>query len=140
MKRTPWLSLNLLLVAYGCFSWFLYQSTAPWIVWLALFIFALVQALLFTTFSEGFKDFISDWLRSDIGYFSVIALGAFSVTLILMWLHAFEYVAMVLGAEILARLDLQTIGCNKWQSLALLTSVSVLGLLIGGVVSHSLVH
>jgi hypothetical protein len=127
-------------VSYGCFSWFLYQTTASWIVWLALLTFALVQALLFTTFSEGFKNFISGWLSSDIGYFSVIALGAFSITLVLMWFHVFEYVAMVLGSEILARLDLQNIGCNKWQALVLLTSVSVIGLLLGSVVSHALVR
>jgi hypothetical protein len=124
-------------MSYSCFSWFLYQLTATWIVWLALLIFALLQALLFTTFSEGFKNFISGWLSSDIGYFSVIAIGAFSITWILVWFHVFEYVAMVVGAEILARLDLQSIGCNKWQALALLTSASVLGLLIGGLVSHS---
>jgi hypothetical protein len=112
--------------------------TETWIVWLFALGFALVQALLFTTFAEGFRRFISNWLRSDIGYFSIIALGAFSITLILVWFHVFEYVAMVVGAEILARLDLQNVGCNKWQSLGLLTSVSILGLFLGGVVSHTL--
>lgn len=131
MKRIPWFSLALLLVAYSSFSWFLYHSTATWIVWLIALGFALSQALLLTAFSKGFRFFVGKWLKSDIGYFSVISIGAFSIAAVLVWIHVFEYVLMLIAAEILARVDLQNAGFNQWQTLGMLTSVSILGLSVG---------
>jgi hypothetical protein len=117
-------------------SWFLYQTTAPWIVWVLALVFAIVQASLLTTLSEGLRRFISKWLKSDIGYFSIIALGAFSITIILVWFHVFEYFLMVVGAELLVRLDLQNAGLNRWQSLGVLTITSVVGLSVGLIASY----
>jgi hypothetical protein len=131
VKKIPWLSLGLLLLAYSTFSWFLYSSTAPWLLWLAALIFALLQAVLLTTFSKGFRLFFRRWLRSDIGYFSVILISAFSVTVILVWFNIFEYFLAVVGAEILSRMDLQNAKYNEWEALAILTSISVLGLAVG---------
>ena len=137
MKHTnPVFSTILLLVTYIMLSWFLYQTTAPWLVWVLALVFAIVQASLLTTLSEGLRRFISNWLKSDIGYFSIIALGAFSITIILVWFHVFEYFLMVVGAELLARLDLQNAGLNRWQSLGVLTITSIVGLSVGLIVSY----
>lgn len=100
-------------------------------------VFALAEALLLTTLSRGFRGAIRGWLKSDIGYFSVVLIGAFSIALILLWFHVFEYIILVLAAEILARLDLQTAGLNRWQSLAVLTIVSLLGLAMGWIVDQA---
>lgn len=131
MKRIPWLSSALLLVAYSSFSWFLYQATATWIVWLISLGFALTQALLLTAFSKGLRFFVKGWLKSDIGYFSIISIGAFSIAAVLVWIHVFEYVLMLIAAEVLARVDLQNSGFNQWQALGVLTSISILGLSVG---------
>lgn len=137
MKKTnATLSTLLLLGAYIMLSWFLYQTTAPWIVWVLALLFAIFQASLLTTLSEGLRRFISKWLKSDIGYFSIIALGAFSITVVLVWFHVFEYFLMVVGAELLARLDLQNVGLNRWQSLGVLTITSVVGLSVGLIASY----
>lgn len=137
MKHTnPVFSTILLLVTYIMLSWFLYQTTAPWLVWVLALVFAIVQASLLTTLSEGLRRFISNWLKSDLGYFSIIALGAFSITIILVWFHVFEYFLMVVGAELLARLDLQNAGLNRWQSLGVLTITSIVGLSAGLIVSY----
>ncbi len=137
VKHTnPVFSTILLLVTYIMLSWFLYQTTAPWLVWVLALVFAIVQASLLTTLSEGLRRFISNWLKSDIGYFSIIALGAFSITIILVWFHVFEYFLMVVGAELLARLDLQNAGLNRWQSLGVLTITSIVGLSAGLIVSY----
>lgn len=135
-KTFPVGSLILLLAAYSTFSWFLYRITAPTTVWVAAVGFALTQALLLTAFSKGFKAFINKWLKSDIGYFSIVALGAFSITVFLLWLHIFEYFLMIGAAEILARLDLQTAGLNQWQALLVLTLIAALGLAVGFSASH----
>ncbi len=127
----------MLLTAYGTFSWFLYQSTAPWSVWVGMAVFALIQALLLTALSRGLRSAIRGWLKSDIGYFSVVLIGAFSIALILVWFHIFEYIILVVAAEVLARFDLQTAGLNRWQSLAVLTIVSLLGLSIGWIADRA---
>lgn len=137
-KSFPVISLALLVAAYSTLSWWLYQTTAPWAVWAFVSLFAVFQALLLTTLSDGLRLFIRKWLKSDIGYFSVVALGAFSITIILTWFHIFEYVLMILGAELLARLELQTAGVKQWQMLGLLTAMSFLGLGVGWLLSDLL--
>jgi hypothetical protein len=131
VKRIPWISLLLLLASYTTFSWFLYDATATWTVWLAALLFALGQALLLTTFSSGFRFFMGNWLKSDIGYFSIVLLGALSLAFILVWSHVFEYLLVVIGSEVLSRLELQRSRFNNWQSLGILTVVSIAGLSIG---------
>ncbi|MBD1914128.1 MULTISPECIES: hypothetical protein [unclassified Leptolyngbya] len=124
-------SMVLLMSAYSVLSWFLYRITAPRFVWILVAVFALFQALLLTTFSRGFRTFLKNWLESDLGYFSVVMVAAFSVTLALMWYHVFEYFVLVAAAEVLARLDLQNAGLNQWQALLFMTLTSALGLAVG---------
>jgi hypothetical protein len=54
-----------------------------------------------------------------------------SIAVILVWYHVFEYILVVVAAEILARLDLQQARLGRWQSLGVLTAISVIGLSIG---------
>lgn len=129
-------SMVLLMAAYSVLSWFLYRVTAPRLVWILVAVFALFQALLLTTFSRGFRAFLKRWLESDLGYFSVVMITAFSLTLALVWYHVFEYFLLVAAAEILARLDLQNVGLNQWQALFLMTLTSALGLAVGWTARH----
>jgi hypothetical protein len=131
VKKLPWLSLSLLLAAYSTFSWVLYHATVPWLVWAAALAFAIAQSLLLTTLSEGFRVFLSKWLKSDVGYFTVVLSSAFFIAFALVWIQIFSYVAVLVAAEVLARLDLQNAGFNRSQALMVLTIVSTLGLLIG---------
>lgn len=126
-----WVSLPLLLAAYTSFSWFLYQNTENWVAWALAMVFAIVQALLLTAWSRGLRRFFRNWLQSSLGYFSLVLLGAMSIAVILVWYHVFEYILVVVAAEILARLDLQQAKLSRWQSLGILTVISVLGLSIG---------
>ena len=130
-QRSVIVSLLVLLGAYSSFSWFLYRVTAPITVWVLVILFALMQALLLTALSKGLRKFIRQWLSSDLGYFSVVIISAFSITLALVWYQVFEYVVLIFGTEILARLDLQNAGLNQWQALFVLTLVSALGLAVG---------
>lgn len=58
-------------------------------------------------------------------------LGSLGVTAALVWFKMFGYVLVLISAEILARLDLQNAKLNRWQSLAVLTLVSIAGLAVG---------
>lgn len=129
--RSLALSFILLMAAYSIFSWALYTIMSPSKVWAIALGFAIVQAALLTTFSAGLKRFIEKWLRSDLGYFSVVIITAFSITIVLVWYQVFEYVFILIGTEILMRLDLQNAGFNRWQSLAILLAGSGIGLGLG---------
>lgn len=137
-KFLPWLSLSLLLAAYSTFSWYVYHLTITWVVWLCVIGFAVLQALLLTTFAQGFKAMVGRWLSSDTGYFTTVLSLAFLATTVLVWAHVFGYLITVIAAEVLARLDLQNRGFSRAQSLFILTLVSLTGLVIGWVVSYSL--
>jgi hypothetical protein len=137
-KSLPWLSLGLLLAAYSTFSWYVYHLTITWVVWVGVIAFALFQALLLTTFAQGFKSMVSRWLSSDTGYFTTVLSLAFLATTVLVWIHIFGYLITVLAAEILARLDLQNRGFSREQSLTILTLVSLAGLFVGWVTSYLL--
>jgi hypothetical protein len=126
-----WVSLPLLLAAYTSFSWFLYQNTEGWVAWVLALVFALAQALLLTAWARRLRRFLKSWLRSSLGYFSLVLLGAMSIAIILVWYDVFEYILVVIAAEVLARLDLQQAKLGRWQSLGVLTIISVIGLSIG---------
>jgi hypothetical protein len=140
MKQVPWLSLCILFSAYATFSWFFTRWSAhnlketwiaEWAVWAFVVFCTLMQALLLTTLFDGVKAFFRRWLKSDVGYFSLIIVSALSVTIAMVWFKMFGYFLVLISAEILARLDLQNANLNRWQSLLVLTSISVLGLAAG---------
>lgn len=130
MRKLPWLSLLLLLATYSIFSWFLLQTVGK-PAGLLVAGLALVQALLLTTWLNWLKRFARLWLHSDLGYFTLILILALGSTMALVWFKAFSYGIVLVSAELLARLDLQTAGYSRWQALVILTLVSWLGLGLG---------
>lgn len=139
MKKLLWLSLSLLLAAYGVLGYCLSRWAAPWLVWLVVLLFALGQAILLTSFSDDFKTSIRSWINSDVGHFTTIATAAFGIAAALVWFHLFQYLLMIGAAEILARVELQHSGFNRPKSLGVLTLLSLMGLGVGWMVSKSLV-
>jgi hypothetical protein len=135
VKKLLWLSLSLLLAAYTTLGYFLSSWTVPWVVWLFVMAFALVQAILLTSVSKDFRTSMGNWIGSDIGHLMAISAGALSVTVVLVWFHIFQYILMIGSTEILARVELHFYGLNRPQSLGVLTGTSLLGLGLGWTVS-----
>ncbi len=137
VKKLPWISLAILFAAYSTFSWFLTHATVTWLAWALVLMFTLLQALLLTTLFDGVKLVIGRWLKSDVGYFTLILVVSLSVTIALVWFKIFGYFLVLVAAEILARLDLQNAGFNRLQALLILSLFSFLGLAAGWAVSSS---
>lgn len=131
LAKVPLLSLALLFAAYTTFSWFLHSANINWLAWFAVASFSLVEALLLTTFSGGLRLIVRSWLESDVGYFTVVILGAFLMAVALVWIKVFSYILVVVAAELLARLELQNVGYHRWRAFFILTSVSFAGLAVG---------
>lgn len=139
MKKFPWLSLALLLTAYTTFSWFfthtfaqfLTFSAATLLAWGLILSFTLLQALLLTTLFDGLRLMFGRWLRSDVGYFTLIIVLSLSVTIALIGLRVTGYVVVLVAAEVLARLDLQDARFSRLQAFTVLSIISLAGLAIG---------
>lgn len=136
LQSFPWLSMSLLLASYSTFSWYLYQETVNWLIWAIVVAFACLQALFLTTFADSLKSVIDSWLQSDIGYFTSVIIGALLLAFIFVWAKLFGYILVILASEALTRLDLQTLGCNRLQSLAFLTGFSLLGIGFGQLIGR----
>ena len=137
MQKFPWVSLGILFIAYTTFSWFLIHATVTWLAWALVFAFTLLQALLLTTLFDGLKAILRGWLRSDVGYFTLIIVMSISVTIALVWFKVFGYVLVLVAAEVLARLDLQNAGFNRVQALLILSFFSFCGLALGWVANYN---
>jgi hypothetical protein len=135
VRKLPWVSLAILLVAYTTFSSFLAHATITWLAWTVVLAFTLLQALLLTTLFDGLKTLISKWLKSDVGYFTLIIVFSLGVTVVFLWFRVFGYILVLVASEVLVRLDLQSAGFNRVQSLIILSFFSLSGLALGWVAS-----
>lgn len=135
MKRLLWLSLCMLLAGYGTLGYFLSRLTVPWVVWVAVMAFALLQTAFFSSVSQGFKTSFGEWFSSEVGHFTVIAVMAFGLAFVLVWFHIFQYALMIGAAELLARVELQHSSIKPSVSIGILTSIALLGIATGWTVS-----
>jgi hypothetical protein len=139
VKKLPWLSLSLLLIAYATFSWFFAHTFTQFLTfskitvlaWSLVIGFTLLQTLLLTTLFDELKVVLGRWLRSDVGYFILIIAVSLSATFALISYHVTGYFVVLVAAEILARLDLQNAKFTRVQALIVLTVISILGLALG---------
>lgn len=136
MKKLPGVSLGILLAGYCSLGYLLSSWTVPWVVWLVVVSLALIQAALLSSMPQGSQQAIGQWMRSDIGSFTIIIGVAFAIAIILVWFHIFQYVLMILAAEVLARVELMNAGFRSARSLGILTAVSLLGLASGWSMSY----
>jgi hypothetical protein len=135
MKRLLWLSLCILLAGYGTLGYFLSRWTVPWVVWIVVMAFALVQSIFISSISKGFKTSFSEWFNTEAGHFTVISIVAFGLAFVLVWFRIFQYALMIGAAELLARVELQHSAVKPSTAIGILTGVSLMGLATGWTIS-----
>lgn len=133
MKKNSWVSLTLLFVTYFTLGWKLSEfDVPPHLTWfLALgSILVLTVALSFPL--RDIKALILRWFSSDLGAFISIIVGAFVAVVVFAWLHLFATCLVLISAVALARLDIQISGWKNWRAFAVLASISLSGVALGG--------
>ncbi len=135
-SKLPWLSLLMLLTTYAIFGWLIFnyttlQKAIPLTITITLFITSALTSPL-----KNSRRLITRWFKTDIGTFIMITLAAFLGVVLLTWFHVFTSTLMLLCAEALARLDLQTCGITESKAFFLLISFAGTGLAIGWLASH----
>ena len=145
IKKIPWLSLSILILAYGTFGWIYASWSVKFIDQGRLFYWVLEKhlattliygmgaflvlliALAFTTPIALMTISIGSWIKSDAKAFMYIILGAMAFALIIQWLNLFAKFFVLLASGMLLRLDLRTLGINTWISLSILGCFCLLG-------------
>lgn len=97
-------------------------------------------SLLFMSPLTSFSRFITRWFKSDTVAFLSICMMASLAAVVLFWLHVFIQILLIVAAETLARLDIQTLGLDEWQAFWLLSTASLIGLAVGWIGYWALNH
>ncbi|MCU0552829.1 MAG: hypothetical protein MUC48_26160 [Leptolyngbya sp. Prado105] len=135
VRRFPWLSASFLFVAYAIFSKLIITTTHLWSSILSAAILGVVLALMLLHPLTSSERMLTKWFRSDtIAFMSLLSLAAFA-SILLNWFKVFVPVIMVLCAEALVRIDLQTAEFTQTQSLVILVIVTWLGLGLGWIMA-----
>ncbi|UNU26610.1 hypothetical protein [Microcoleus vaginatus] len=133
MKKNSWVSLTLLFVTYFTLGWKLSEfDVPPHLTWFLAIASILVLAVALSFPLRETKALIMRWFSSDVGAFLSIILGAFVAVVVFAWLHLFATCLVLISAVALARLDIQISGWKNWRAFAVLASISLSGVALGG--------
>ncbi|MGD1854828.1 MAG: hypothetical protein ACFB2W_11315 [Leptolyngbyaceae cyanobacterium] len=106
MKKLPWLSSLLLLLAYMGFGGFLHSRHSPDVIWWCALAYAVIEAALLTIMWKPLRNFLLLGFQSDAGY-TVMALVAASLAVVVVaWIRIFVYFLVMLAAALLLRVEL----------------------------------
>jgi hypothetical protein len=131
VRRFPWLSASLLFIAYAIFSKVIISTAHLWSSIFSAAMLGVVLALILMHPLTSSEKMLSKWFRSDtVAFVSLIAIAGFA-SILLNWLKIFIPIIMVLCAEALVRIDLQTAEFSQLQALTTLVIVAWLGLGLG---------
>lgn len=131
LKRFPWLSISLLLVAYGTFGKFIMTEIHTWIAFASAALWGLVLSVMMINPLAGIRRMLTRWFKSDtVAFTTLIGIAAFA-SILLNWFNMFLPFMMILAAESLARLDLQTAEFTQMQAFITLVITAWIGLGIG---------
>ncbi|MBN8560065.1 MAG: hypothetical protein J0L70_06040 [Leptolyngbya sp. UWPOB_LEPTO1] len=135
VRKFPWLSASLLLIAYAIFSKLIITTSHLWSSIISAAILGVFLALMLMSPLTNSEKILTKWFRSDtIAFLSLLMLAAFA-SILLNWFKIFIPVIMVLCAEALVRIDLQTAEFSYFSSLAVLIIVTWMGLGLGWVMA-----
>lgn len=136
LKRFPWLSFTLLLVSYIIFGKFLTTAAYSILPWSLALGGGLLLAIVLMNPAKGIQGILTSWFKSDtVAFTSLIGAAAFA-SIFLTWFKLFMPILMLISAESLARVDLQTSEFTALQSCCLLTATAWLGLGLGWAIAQ----
>ncbi len=152
-KKQFWLSLLLSALCYGVFGWSFAASIPQWTSWLMeqCLMFNLTISANFITWGTKFlgigfvmimtfflvaplaliEFFLSNFFTSERKILFSVLLWAILISILICWFEFFVRLFVLFSAGILTRLDVQDLGCNKWQSFIILIIINITAFCIG---------
>ncbi len=106
MRKLPWLSSLLLLLAYMGFGAFLHaRHSSDFIWWLALG-YAVIESAFLTIIWQPLRNFFLLGFQSDFGYTVMALIIASLAVVVVSWIQIFIYFLVMLAASLLLRVEL----------------------------------
>lgn len=134
LRKIPWASLLLLLLSFALLGWYLSSYHPIWSFWSFVAVVAVTMAIIW-----GGNSLLR-WLRvGSQGLFFALGLTLVACLAVLVS-GLFAQVVMLLAAELLARIQMQSAGFSKNHTLWVLTVVVGLGLGLGWMTGTMLFH
>ncbi len=125
LRKIPWGSLILLLLTFALLGWYLSSYHPIWSFWSFVAVVTATMAIIW-----GGNSLLR-WLKiGSQGLFFSLGLTLVACLAVLVS-GLFAQVVMLLAAELLARIQLQSAGFSKNHTLWVLTAVAGLGLGLG---------
>jgi hypothetical protein len=140
MKNFPWVSLALVVLAYGSLGWLISQAHSPWYVWLTVVIAILFLLSALTTPWLKIVDYYLIFFKSASRTLAFSVLAAFLFFLMIAWFKVFIDTLLIIAANILLRIDVQRCGLRERQTFFLTSIFSLTGLALGAVVNIAFSH
>ncbi|MDV3350831.1 hypothetical protein D0962_35435 [Leptolyngbyaceae cyanobacterium CCMR0082] len=130
IKKLPWLSSLLLLLAYMGFGAFLHSRHSSDFIWWLAVIYAVLESALLTIIWKPLRNFFLLGFKSDIGYTIMALVIASLAVVVVSWIQIFVYFLVMLAAALLLRVELliRDIGNNLAFVTILLLSLMGLAL------------
>jgi hypothetical protein len=136
--KHPLPSLSLLFAAYLVFGKFLIDTDESWTALGIAIVWTFILALMFMRPLTALRQLIQNWFESDaVAFTTLFGMAAFA-SILLNWFKLFLPVFLILAAESLARLDMQTAGYRESSACILLMLTSWLGLATGWAIGQIL--
>lgn len=131
LRRFPWGSSLLLLLAYATFGKFVMSLTHTWITFALSAGWGLILAVMLINPLKGIRKMLTKWFKSDTVAFTTLVGAAAFASILLTWFRLFLPVIMILAAESLVRIDLQTAEFKTSHVFIILVLTAWLGLGLG---------
>ncbi|MEM6254638.1 MAG: hypothetical protein AAF821_17125 [Cyanobacteria bacterium P01_D01_bin.156] len=106
MKKLPWLSALLLLLAYMGFGAFLHARHSSDLMWWLGLGHAAIEAACLTFLWKPLRNFFLLGFQSDLGYTIMALVMASLAVVIVSWIQIFVYFLVMLAAALLLRVEL----------------------------------
>ncbi len=128
MKKLPWLSSLLLLMAFMGFGAFLHSRHSPDFVWWLALGYAVIESALLTIIWKPLRNFFLLGFKSDLGY-TVMALVIASLAVVIVsWIQIFIYFLVMLAAALLLRVELLIRDVGNSLAFVTILTLSLIGL------------
>lgn len=140
MKSFLWVSLTLVVLAYGSLGWLISQAHSPWYVWLTVVTAILFLLSALTTPWLKIADYSIIFFKSDTRTFAFSVLAAFLFFVMIARFRVFLDTLLIICANILLRIDLQGSGLGERQTFLITSIFSLAGLALGAIAQMAFPH
>ena len=139
MKKLPWLSSLLLVLAYMGFGAFLHSRHSVDLIWWLALAYAVLEAALLTVLWKPLHNFFLLGFQSDVGYTIMALVTASLAVVVVAWIQIFAYFLVMLAAALLLRVDLLIRDIGNSLAFVTILLLSLLGLGLSRIITHWLV-